>query len=85
MENNRQTHEKYGHEFPPFKKITIVDGLGSSQILFIGRDPIPSLIHSFFSRKLTIYNDQHVCRKYKPIRKIKKIITMDKCHHKCEK
>ena len=28
MENNRQTHEKYGHEFPPFKKITIVNGLG---------------------------------------------------------
>ena len=66
MENNRQTHEKYGHEFPPFKKITIVDSLGPSQILFIGRNPIPSLIHSFFSSKLTIYDGQHVRRKYKP-------------------
>ena len=68
MENNRQTHEKYGHEFPPppFKKITIVNSSGPSQILFIGRDPIPSLIHSFFSSKLTIYNGQHVRRKYKP-------------------
>ena len=65
MENNRQTHEKYGHEFPPFKKITIVDSLGPSQILFIGRDLIPSLIHSF-SSKLTIYDGQHVRRKYKP-------------------
>ena len=64
MENNRQTHEKYGHEFPPFKKITIVNGLGPSQILFIGRDPIPSLIHSFFSSKLTIYNGQHVCLRW---------------------
>ena len=43
MENNRQTHEKYEHEFPPFKKITIVNSLGPSQILFIGRDPIASL------------------------------------------
>ena len=50
----------------PYKKITIVDSLGASQILFIGRDPIPSLIRSFFSRKLTIYNGQHVQRKYKP-------------------
>ena len=66
MENNRQTHEKYGHEFPPFKKITNVDSLGPSQILFIERDPIPSLIHSFFSSKLTSYDGQHVRRKYKP-------------------
>ena len=66
MENNRQTHEKYGHKFPPLKKITIVDSLGPSQILFIGRNPIPSLIHSFFSSKLTIYDGQHVRRKYKP-------------------
>ena len=50
----------------PFKKITIVNSSGPSQILFIGRDPIPSLIHSFFSSKLTIYNGQHVRRKYKP-------------------
>ena len=50
---------------PPFKKITIVDSLGPSQILFIGRDLIPSLIHSF-SSKLTIYDGQHVRRKYKP-------------------
>ena len=66
MENNRQTHEKYGHEFRPFKKITIVNSLGPSQILFIGRDPIASLIHSFFSSKLTIYDGPHVRRKYKP-------------------
>ena len=66
MENNCQTHEKYGHEFPPFKKITIVDSLSPSQILFIGRDQIPSLIHSFFSSKLTIYDGQHVRRKCKP-------------------
>ena len=32
----------------PLKKITIVDGLGPSQILFIVRNPSPSLIHSFF-------------------------------------
>ena len=31
-----------------FEKITIVDGLGPLQILFIARDPSPSLIHSFF-------------------------------------
>ena len=49
----------------PLKKINIVDGLGPSQILFIARDPSPSLIHSFFQNKLTIYNSQHVCRKYK--------------------
>ena len=31
----------------PFEKIIIVDGLGTSQILFIARDPSSSLIHSF--------------------------------------
>ena len=51
---------------PPFKKITIVDSLGPSQILFIGRDPIASLIHSFFSSKLTICDGPHVRCKYKP-------------------
>ena len=84
MENNRQTHEKYGH-IPPLKKITIVDNLGPSQILFIGRDPIPSLIHSFFSSKLTITTVSMFVANTNPIRKIKKIIMMDKCRHKCEK
>ena len=33
---------------PPVKKITSDEGLGPLQILFIGRDPILSRIHSFF-------------------------------------
>ena len=37
-----------GMNSPLKKKITIVDGLGPSQILFIGRDPILSLINFFF-------------------------------------
>ena len=48
MENNRQTHKNKGMNSPPLKKITIVDSLDPLQILFIGRDPILSLIHSFF-------------------------------------
>ena len=44
---NHQTHEKQGHDLPLLKKITNVDGIGPSQILFTKRDPIPLLIHSF--------------------------------------
>ena len=49
----------------PFKILPFSNGLGPSQILIIERDPISSLIHSFFNKKLTIYDGQSVIHKYK--------------------
>ena len=43
-----------------FEKITIVDGLGPLQILFIARDPSPSLIHSFLLKEIN-YLRQSTC------------------------